>query len=284
MPSTTRKCLALCLCFLFLGVLIGISIDVKFRPNRMRFWVNGVNELSFFPQEGDKIEWFSLATGHLVNTISFPGDSPCVGTTTNPCKIANLPEGATYLYTCGPVGDPNFCFDPQGGPTSKTNGVGFFTRIFDLIQNVFATFIQIFSPSPQPGAPRNTHNMTGGAATDQTKIVEPLSGKAKPTVTYPPIQVQLYCSGSGASTTVYVPQQSGDTPDPQIQASVGQKIQFGTASPNGLTVSFPDPSTCSPSTSTLSANGICTFAKPGSYTALVAPCTQNSESIALPPN
>lgn len=281
MPSASRKCLALCLCSLFLGVLIGISIDAKFRPNRIRFWVNGVHDLSFITQPGDKIEWLSLSTGEPMN-ITFWGGSPCADTSTNPCRIGNIPDTSTYLYTCKATDDPNYiCIDPQGGPKSVTQGLpapGFFIRIFDLIENIFALFSQIFRPSSQPGTPAATQTRTGSIATDQAKIAEPSSEKAKPLATYPPVLAQVYCNGG--STSVIVPQQSSN-PDVPIQASVTQQIQWGTSSGNGFTISLPDPSTCSENVSPL-PKGICTVAKAGNYTASVPSCAANTnESITL---
>jgi hypothetical protein len=281
MPNESRKCSALCLYFLFIGVLIGISIDAEFRPNHIRFWVNGIQDLSFAPQPGDKIEWFRLSTGKPMN-ITFWGGSPCVGAF-NPCIVGNIPKTTTYLYSCKAADDANFnCLDPQGGPRSGTQGLedpGFFIKIFDLIENIFAHFSQIFSRSPQPGTPEATQNSGSSIATEQAKSGELASKETKPPAKYQPIQAQVSCE-SGV-THVYVPQQS-ETADVAIQASLTQQIQWGTSSANGLTISLPDPSTCSENVSSFSQNGICTVAKAGNYTASIPSCTPNtSESIAV---
>jgi hypothetical protein len=261
MPITARKCLAFCLLFLFLGVLIGISIDVEFRPNHMRFWVNRVHELSFAPQEGDKIEWFKLDTGEYMK-IAFwpPTDSPCIGTSTNPCTIGNIPDTSTYLYSCSAEHDASYiCLDPQGGPKSTTNGIGiryFFTRIFDLFEALFTRIGQLFGISQQSGRSKVNNDQN-----------------ASRQATYQPILAQVYCDDvTTKMTAVIVPNGKQDDP---INASVGQQIQWGTAGPNGFTISLPDPSTCSENVSPL-PNGICTVAKAGNYTASVPSCTENT--------
>jgi hypothetical protein len=271
MAIASGKCLAFCFCFLFLGVLIGISIDAEFRPNHMRFWVNRVHELSFAPQEGDKIEWLKLDTGeHMVITFWPSKDSPCIDASTNPCTIGNIPDTSTYLYTCSAEHDASYiCLDPQGGPKSVTKFSGiryFFTRIFDLFEALFTRIGQLFGISQQSGRP----GVTNGA---------PFSQNASRQATYQPILAHVYCDDATNKTAVIVPKGNQDDP---IKASVGQQIQWGTAGANGFTISLSDPSTCSENVSPL-PNGICTVAKAGNYTASVPSCTANTaESITVP--
>src|SRR5271170_4357710 len=162
MGNESRRRLVTCLCFLFLGVLIGISIDAKFRPNHIRFWVNPVQDLSLIFVPGDTIEWYQLSTGKRIG-ITFWGGSPCVGPT-NPCLITNIPITATYYYTCLAPDGTN-CSDPQGGHVSGTQleVPGFFTKISDLIGH-------IFSRSPTPGSPEATQNMASTPPAGQAEI------------------------------------------------------------------------------------------------------------------
>jgi hypothetical protein len=288
MTSESRKCLALCLCFLFLGVLIGISIDAKFRPNHIRFWVNAGQDLSLVFLPGDTIEWRKLTKNTLwesapVETITFPGSMPCVDGNTNPCIVDKIPETTTYYYTCTAADGTN-CNDPQGGPISATQGLegpGFFTRIFDLIQNIVASFRHIFSHSPKPGTPgAATQNSASSIATGL------VTANAKSSSAYPNIYPELSCNFLDTSnvTRVSVGAQSADSP---IQAHVGQNILWGTSSEKGFTVTT-DPSTCTQNVSTFGPNDSCTVAstaaKPASFSAIAPPCMLNTnESIVLLP-
>jgi hypothetical protein len=281
MRSESRKCLLLCLCFLFLGVLVGISIDAEFRPNRIRFWVNDLNDLSFIPKPGDTIEWLRQSTSTRMK-IKFWGPSPCVDGITNPCTIGKIPKSTIYTYSCKAKEDSTFtCNDPQGGPMSSTQpleDLGFFTRIFDLIENIFASFGRIFKDSSQTGAPRTTQDIAGNIAIDQTKIVKTPPEEGKILVTPPGINATVYCDAS--VTHVAVPQQS-DNADDAILASVKQKIQWTTSSAAGFTITMADASTCNENVKTFGPNGICTVAKAGNYTASVPSCSVVPESIAL---
>jgi hypothetical protein len=292
MPSESHKPVGLCLCFLILGVLIGISIDAEFRPNHIRFWVNDLNNLSFIPHQGDTIEWFRLSTATPMK-ITFWGPSPCVGAF-NPCTIGNIPKSTIYTYSCMAQEDPTFtCNDPQGGPMSSTQSLnatgtgpeatGFFTKISDLIKNIFASLTHILSHSPQPATPSTTQNIAGDIATDQAKIGKTPSEEATTRTTLPGIQATVYCDANPNPNTTHViaPQQSG-TPDAPIQASANQKIQWTTPSTAGFIITMADKTTCNPNVSTLGPNGICTVAKPGSYTATVPSCSATPETIVPP--
>jgi hypothetical protein len=281
MRSESRKCLLLCLCFLFLGVLVGISIDAELRPNRIRFWVNDLNDLSFIPKQGDTIEWLRQSTTTHMK-IKFWGPSPCVNGITNPCTIGNIPKSTIYTYSCKAKEDTTFtCNDPQGGPMSSTQpleGPGFFAKISDLIENIFALLSNIFNHSPQTGTPGVTENIAGNTTTDQAKIVKAQPEKAKTLATSQGIQATVYCDAN--VTHVAVPQQSDNADDP-ILASVKQKIQWTTSSAAGFTITMTDASTCTQNVKTFGPNGICTVAKAGSYTASVPSCSVVPESIAL---
>lgn len=279
MPSESRKPVGLCLCFLILGVLIGISIDAEFRPNHILFWVNPVQDLSLRFVPGDTIEWYQVGTGEPVG-ISFWGGSPCVGGS-NPCTIKNIPDTATYYYTCT-ASDGTTCNDPQGGPISSTQrleATGFFTKISDLIRNIFAPLTHILGHSPRPGSPEATQKMASTAATGQAKIAV---ANAIPSATYSTIHAEASCDASGG-THVTVAGQHEDDP---IQASVGQKILWGTTATGDLTIHPADASTCSPFSSPAKNQYLCTVAaKSGkwNYTATALPCTANtSEYIAVP--
>lgn len=288
MMSESRKRLSLCLCFLFLGVLVGISIDAEFRPNHIQFWVNPVQKLSVRLHPGDKIEWLELSGQPM--DITFWGGSPCVGASTNPCTIGSIPTTATYLYTCKATDGTSFiCLDPSGGPISGTNGISgssFFVKVFDLVQHVLALISQIFGHSLHPAAPGAMQNRAGVIATDQAKIDTPPSDKAKTPATYQPIQAQVYCD-SGV-THVVVP---GNAPDVPITANVTQQILWGTSA-DGLTIT-PAQSTCSQFSSPATNQWECTVAQAGSYTATINGCTaitvvpactpNTSECITLPP-
>jgi hypothetical protein len=282
MPSQSRKCLALCLCFLLLGVLIGISIDTEFRPNHVRFWVNAGQDLSLRFLPGDTIEWYQLTSGDPIPvTITFPGSMPCVDGKTNPCIVDKIPEKATYYYTCTAADGTN-CNDPQGGPISATQGLegpGFFTRIFDLIQNIFFSFTHIFSHPPKPGTPGAMQNSASSVATGQAKIVT--ANASSPT--YRNIYAELSCNLPGKPPGVTQVSVAGQNDDLPIHASVSQNILWQTSSADGFTITMPDPSTCTQNVSTFGPNTKCTVAKAGSYTATAPPCTANtSKSIAVP--
>jgi hypothetical protein len=281
MPSESRKPLGLCLCFLFLGILIGISIDAEFRPNRIRFWVNDLNDLSFIPHQGDTIEWLRLSTDTPMK-ITFWGASPCVDGITNPCTIGDIPKSTIYTYSCTAQEDPTFtCDDPQGGPMSSTQDLnstgrgpettGSFTKISDLIRNIFAPLTHNLSHSPQPATPGATQNIAGNVAAT-------LPEEAKTRATLAGIPATVYCDSN--TTHVVAPQQSV-TPDVPILASVNQKIQWTTSLTAGFTITMADPSTCTQNVKTFGPNEICTVAKTGSYTATVPSCSTASESIAL---
>ena len=263
MPSESRNPLGLCLCFLFLGILIGISIDAAFRPNHIRLWVNPVQDLSLRFVPGDTVEWYQLSTGKPIG-ITFWGGSPCVGAF-NPCIIKNIPKTATYYYTCM-AADGTICNDPQGGPISSTQdleALSFFTKISDLVRNVFAPLTHILSHSPQPGS-------TGAA-------------NAIPAATSSTIYAEASCNEPGHSSGVTHVTVPGHNDDDPIHASVGQKILWGTSSTGDLTISLTDSSTCSSFSSPAKNQYLCTVAKSGSYTATASPCTPNSsESIAVP--
>lgn len=289
--SESRKRLSLCLCFLFLGILIGISFDAEFRPNHLLFWVNVGQDLSLRFQPGDTIEWKQLSNNKPMN-ITFPGSMPCVGGITNPCVIDNIPKTATYYYTCTGAVDASFvCNDPQGGPVSVTGEQlypGFFTKIFDLIHNVLAPVSRIFghsahtsTPEVTQNTPGATQNMADNIATGQAKIV---SANASPSATKSNIYAQLSCNLAGQVqdnvTHVNIYGQPVDNP---IHASVHQNILWGTSSANGFTITMPVPSTCTQNVSTFGPNGMCTVAMAGSFTALAPPCTvSTAESIAVP--
>ena len=279
MMSESRKRLSLCLCFLFLGVLVGISIDAKFRPNHIQFWVNPVQKLSVRLHPGDKIEWLELSGKPM--DITFWGGSPCVGASTNPCTIGSIPTTATYLYTCKATDGTSFiCLDPSGGPISGTNGMrgpDLSVRLLDLMQNILALISRIFGHSLHPAAPGAMQNRAGVIATDQAKIDTPPSDKARTPATYQPIQAQVYCDSN--VTHVVVP---GDTPDDPIQASAGQNILWGTSG-EGLTIT-PANSTCSQFSTPATDQAECTVAQSGSYTATLSGCTTIKVVQACTPN
>jgi hypothetical protein len=257
MDSESRKRLIIRLCFLFLGIFIGISIDAEFRPNRIQFWINPVQDLSLRFVAGDTIEWYQLSTGEPMG-ITFWGGSPCVGTS-NPCVIKSIPPTATYYYTCT-ASDGTTCNDPQGGPvtgTQRLEAPGFFSKISDLIENIFAPLIHIFSHSPKAGF---------------------AAAKATPAATYPTIHPQASCDASGVTHVIV----NGHNVDDPIHASVGQQILWGTTAPP-LTISLTNSATCSSFSSPAKDEYLCTVANAGGYTATASSCTANtSESIAVP--
>jgi hypothetical protein len=293
MMSESRKRNSLCLCFLFLGILIGISFDAEFRPNHIRFWVNPIGNLSFIPEQGDTIEWYRLSADAPLMNIKFYGNAPCVGGT-NPCTIADIPQTTVYTYSCSANDDPSFtCNDPQGGPTSPTGDievVGFFVKVADLFRHIAGRIDQIFfdrsTHARPPGFVQNLHGVTqdgvGSAPTNQAGEVSTRTQGIAATVS---------CNASsdppGGATHVYVPQQSS-APDTPIQATVGQLIQWTTSLASSFTIKMDDPSTCSPSVSTLGPGGICKVAKTGTYTATVTgsntvkACTSTPEKIIAP--
>jgi len=282
MPSLSRRSFGPHLCFLVLGVLIGIAIDAEFRPNHIQFWVNPVQKLSVRLQPGDKVEWLQQNTKPM--GITFWGGSPCIGksfdngaTSYQPCIIGNIPDSATYLYTCQAANPSSFiCFDPQGGPRSGTTGLSdptLSTKILDLVQRILALSSQIFGHSLSPGAPGTMQNGAGVIATGQQGIVPQPPAAAKTPATSQPIQAEVYCTSS--VTHVVVP---GGNPDDPIAASVNQQILWGTSATglaiasNALTCSAPAPD-----------QELCTVGQsPSSYTATVTGCTAAPEKIALP--
>jgi hypothetical protein len=264
MLDSSRKPYVLSLGSLVLGILIGISIDVAIRPNHIQFWVNPVQKLSVRLQPGDKVEW--LKQDGTPMGISFWGGSPCVGARTNPCTVGNIPDTATYLYTCKITqnGTSFVCLDPQGGPRSGTtgrSGPDFAVRLLDLIDRSVALISQLFGHSLRPGAPGPM----------------PPPERVKTSAVSLPTQAEVYCD-SGV-THVIVPNGSPDDP---IVASVNQQILWGTSG-EGLTIT-PGASTCSQFSTPAKDQAQCTVGQsPSSYTATVQGCTNAPETIVLPP-
>ena len=265
MLSQSRKCSLLCLCFLLLGIIIGIAIDAEFRPNHIKFWVNLAGDLSLVFQPGDKIEWTQLENGkdmkiNFQGPNSDPNRSPCSRGTSNPCIIGNIPAMATYYYTCTGADDVTFvCNDPQGGPGSvtnleiKKNQYTFRDKIFDLGRNVLTDLSQIFGQSVQTGSP--------GA---------PPKTAAKASPTYPNIYATVSCV-SGATAAQVITNFDSKPNDP-IQAMVGQKIIWQTSASDTLVIT---PGTlgpsliCKPSISSVGNQTLCTASQSGTYIATI---------------
>jgi len=271
MPRAPRRCFILCICFLVLGVLIGISIDAKFRPNHLRFWVTQVHEIAFATVPGDKIEWKDLKTKKPVK-INFSDADPCRDGIHDPCKIMDVPEKATYYYTC----EPN-CNDPQGGPGSVTQ---FTDRISDLIENIDALVIQAFRVQHQTtsrGTPRGTSS--GNFSTGQTNIAE-MQANIETAATDGPIHARISCNPDTRRTAVKVaPSGMLDAP---IPASVGQQIGWGSGLDKGFKVTTSDPSPCQEGTQ---PDDVCTVQASGTYTVKSDSCdqpTSPTETITVP--
>ena len=172
--------------------------------------------------------------------------------------------------------------------TGVFNTTRFFVKIVDLVDNILAVINEIFfghsSHSGTPGVTQNTpgatQNIAGNTATAQAETVKTPSDGAKSSAKLQGIGVTVYCDSTN-TTDVIAPQQSS-TPNVAILASVGQQILWTTPSANGFTITMNDPSTCKENTSTFGPNSICTFAKPGSFTAVAPSCPANTaESIAV---
>jgi hypothetical protein len=287
MPSQSRKCFALCLCFLFVGVLIGIAIDAGLRPNHMLVWVNPVGDLSIAFKPGDTIEWKQFPSNTPV-AIKFQGNvlPPC-RKTTNPCTITDISDIATYYYSCTGT-NGLVCNDPQGGPPPPTGGLiftlkSFIVRIVDLVNNVLALLGQIFGYSPHasnPGATQNTPgnapNTEGHVATDQARI-------SKLSATSSNIYATVTCE-SDKLTHVY----AQNLEDKPIINSNGQNNILW-SSDVALTISLTSPptpvpaATCSPLTQ-YGNEWVCTDpVTAGYYTAQAGTCTAANEQITLQP-
>jgi hypothetical protein len=273
MPSLYRKSMALCICSLLIGILIGLSIDLRFRPNHIRIWVDDIQELSIAPQEGDIIEWL----GHVNNDdhikITFHGGSPCAGNPTdaNPCTIDDIKGLSTFLYDCKSSTVPTYvCNDPGVGPKSTTGGrlqiTGFLRNLVELFRSLLFDLRQVFHVSSRQGnqTAQETSRVALTSKNEMNLAKAALQG-TKAAVIPPPIRAQISCGDSSATIVTLV----DDTHDP-IYASVNQVIKWNTSTggPYSVTAST---STCSETGSPL-PGAICHAQTTGTYTAYDSDC------------
>jgi hypothetical protein len=149
-------CIALCLCFFLLGILIGGCI-IGGLPghNRIHLSVGPNQAISVRPEVGDQIYW-SVYGQEARPAIAFrpPRQNPCStdDTTVGTCHfIDSRPK--IFYYTCSATP----C-DPGVGPGSTTGGFHFniFTRIFIQIVQILEALVfsvdrRLDLPKTSPG-------------------------------------------------------------------------------------------------------------------------------------
>jgi hypothetical protein len=153
------RCIALCLCFLLIGIVIGGCIIAALPGrNRIHLIVMPNQAVNVSPEVGDLINWvafeqrnppaikFSSATGRPCE-----GDKPA--STSSTCQFNDSGEGM-FIYSCR---GSAIC-DPGIGPHSSTGGKKF-TSFFSGITRILGAFVFAidralgFLPTPTATSP-----------------------------------------------------------------------------------------------------------------------------------
>jgi hypothetical protein len=112
-----RRCLAIAVCALIFGFLLGFAFEAGHHKNDIYLKIEQSNAVMLAPQDGDRV-FLTSANGGNFHFLR-PG-YPCKESKdSNQCTITTEHPGL-YYYTCtGPKGEPGACLDP-GQDTSNT--------------------------------------------------------------------------------------------------------------------------------------------------------------------
>jgi plastocyanin len=269
------KCMALCLCFLLVGILIGGCIEAASpRPNHIHMQVMSYGEVNVTPEVGDIIDWTPHDTSQSL-TIHFSQflGAPCdEGNDSNTCTFNTLKGAYIFPYTCN--GQAN-CPDPGVGPPGRQTFFGFrkpgaFSNFVSKLVKFFDRFVLkidhllVLAPTPvyakgsPPLSAQNPHTAAGQAPTN------PGSLPAQPIARVGPYGVTC----DGGNNTV-VEQQT-------ISAKSGDMIIW-VSSNHTFSLAMQNP-ICQQSTSTADISQQCTLTNvisgnTYSYTATANSCT-----------
>jgi hypothetical protein len=195
MFKTHNKCIALCFCFLLIGIVIGGCLEAILRHNHILLTVMKDGEINLSPAVGDVVDWIAYDQGKMPAIQFAPLGSPCKGgISNNRCIISSVDSTDLLPYTCG----AQTPCDPGVGPACTTCGgkSGFFwdlMRLFDVfvlkIDSLFATIPSGLPPtsasSPQIGAvsasPSTTPHAPRASAIDRGYVT--CAGAGQTTVT-----------------------------------------------------------------------------------------------------
>jgi hypothetical protein len=245
---------------LFIGIVIGIHLDLKYHHNFMAFVVQDqTKEVDILPSAGDVLMWEKLRPGlpaELVNAdfASGPGNNPCdpaFQKVTKLCVIQDTmnPLG-TYAYTCSKDDDASFyCNDPGVGPQSMSGGtlLGSKANRFGLWHYVKQDLGELFGLLPEELSPYDTSVMRGGVAVP--KAEEPAAQSLQHATAR--LAPRTYTSQVGcnpANTTTIVNNPGNPYPDHPNLPSVNITLHSNdtlqwVSSTGGRTISNP-PSIC----------------------------------------
>ena len=153
MFNNAGKSMAISLCALVVGVLIGGCLDAAVpRPNHIHLTVMPYQEVNLSPQLNDVIDWVPFDRTKKL-TIHF---SDYLGA---PCKEGNLQNTCTFNdsgvgvfpYNCD---EDALCPDPGLGPRSKTGGGAnrLKMKVLDAITYLFRKIDFFLGVLPEPAA------------------------------------------------------------------------------------------------------------------------------------
>lgn len=263
------------------GFLMGVALDVTYRPNHIVFEVQPDTKVNIVPSRGDIIEWRSSNRQSKSTSIRFFSSKvPCSEANGgNQCTYTPLPTPQVYLYDCALDQTPANCYDPGVGSSSSSGGGhSKFVLIVQWIENFIVTvgvdIERLLGIWPKPTAQPWLQSVGG-------PVAAPAAGGA----TIPPprhINVAVDCDRNG-NAAVFPDGNPADENNP-IKASVGDNITWQPYT--GYSIS--DLSICSPMPLGDTGNRTCEL-KSGSgdvsYTVRTTGCTNlNSvtEHIKLP--
>jgi hypothetical protein len=252
------KCIALCVCFLIVGFLIGGCIGAGFpRPNHIHLIVMPYQEVNLAPEYGDILDWVPYNSKQSLS-IQYTFEVPCaVGTTAPNTCIFNGTNHGIYTYTCN---GQSPCPDPGTGPSCKSCSKGGkvkYPLIFSGIFNIFNAIDTSLGLIPKPAPPPSSTTPPGGGGPVQLAATAP-----------PPATVGCDANQS----TKVVPT--------NITAGVNQTISWVGA--NDFTLAI-NQTKCQGDTSKLDTIQQCTLLSqtPFTYSATDVSCT-NTPTITTP--
>jgi hypothetical protein len=273
------KCIALCLCFLLVGILIGGCIEAASpRPNHIHMSVMSYGEVNVSPEVGDIIDWSPYDTSqsltiHFSDFLGAPCDEKTVSTT---CTFNTNNGVYIFPYTCdgqancpdpgvGPPGRQTFFF--SGKPGAFSNFVSKLVKLFDRFV-LKIDHLLVLAPTPDyakgspPPSAQNPQTAAGQAPTN------PGSLPAQPIARVGPYGVKC---DSGNNTVVQEPTISAKSGDMIIWVSGDHMFSLAMQNP-----------ICQESTSTPGISQQCTLTnvisgKKYSYKATANSCTASTD-------